>query len=325
MSIIPEINFHNFLDLEKEIINPFGRLIHIRNINKNLGEGAYFWYDMGNGIGILIKKFKLYKDITLIEQSGGISGATFIFNLAEDLNYSFLENDFTLKKNNFFVELISDTFNAKNNLKKNKNYHSIMIAIKEELFLELAYPIKDIKNNMDSAYKNMRYHIYNGLIDLEQFELLNNLIDNYINQDSLKNLYLESKNMNLLHYTIKKIASNENKDFTICQNRLNSLNRAKEIIMKDYNQNLSIKDIAYKSAINECYLKKDFKEYFGITIAEMIQKRRLEVAKKILKNGLSVKEVSLRVGYKHSGNFSKLFYNSFKISPNDYKKQIELL
>lgn len=92
--------------------------------------------------------------------------------------------------------------------------------------------------------------------------------------------------------------------------------------MKDYNSKLSIKNIAYKSAINECYLKKDFKQYYGMTILQMIQKRRLDVAKKLLKENFSVKEVALKVGYNNTSYFSKLFFNHFSITPNNYRKEL---
>lgn len=129
--------------------------------------------------------------------------------------------------------------------------------------------------------------------------------------------------MNLLHYTIEKIAKNLNAlSINYDKNRVSNLERAKEIIMSEYSSNLSIKDIAYKSAINECYLKKDFKKYYGMTILEMLQKRRLEVAKELLKDDFSINEVATKVGYKHTGHFSKLFFNYFNISPNTYKKQI---
>jgi len=95
--------------------------------------------------------------------------------------------------------------------------------------------------------------------------------------------------------------------------------------MQEYSSKLSIKNIAYKSAINECYLKKDFKEYYGMTILEMLQKRRLEVARQLLKDDFSVKEVAFKIGYKNSSHFSKLFFQHFSITPNNYKKQFNHL
>ncbi|MFY9081651.1 AraC family transcriptional regulator, partial [Aliarcobacter butzleri] len=124
------------------------------------------------------------------------------------------------------------------------------------------------------------------------------------------------------HYTIKKISKILNNQ-TLDSSRISSLQRAKEIIMKEYNNpNLTIKNIAYKSAINECYLKKDFKEYYGMTILEMLQKRRLEIAKELLKENFALKEVITKIGYKHIGHFNKLFFYNFGISPSNYKKQL---
>ncbi len=60
-----------------------------------------------------------------------------------------------------------------------------------------------------------------------------------------------------------------------------------------------------------------------MTILEMLQKRRLEVAKELLKDEFNVNEVARKVGYKNSGYFSKLFINHFKISPIQFKKQFK--
>ena len=135
MSNNPKVDFHNWVELQKEILNPFERLIHIRTINKSLGKGTYFWYDMGNGIGVLIRNFIPNQDITLIEESGGVAGATFIFNLGEELNYSFEDKNFILKNKDFFLELISDKFYAQNHLKKGKKYIKYSVKIVNRLLL----------------------------------------------------------------------------------------------------------------------------------------------------------------------------------------------
>ena len=193
MSSNLKVDFHNWVELQKEILNPFERLIHIRTINKSLGKGTYFWYDMGNGIGVLIRNFIPNQDITLIEESGGVAGATFIFNLGEELNYSFEDKNFTLKNKDFFLELISDKFYAQNNKKKGKKYITLMIAIKEELFLKLGSPIKNIKDYMTKAYEKTQYHIYNGNIDLEKFDFLIIFIISFFDEDFLKIFFLDCK------------------------------------------------------------------------------------------------------------------------------------
>ena len=54
----------------------------------------------------------------------------------------------------------------------------------------------------------------------------------------------------------------------------------------------------------------------------MIQKERMKNAKQLLQKGLSVSDVAQKVGYKHTGHFSKLFNEYFSISPSTYKKKL---
>lgn len=319
MENIQKVNYLDLIELSKKISNPFSREIYIGKIKKEFGDGFTIFYDLGNGIAVYVRNFIPKKDILLIEECN-VSGGSLIFNLSSNIKFIYKDKkEHILKKNSFLLGLSSNKFYVEVPLKKELPLIEFAIGIKEELFLKLAHPIENIQEYMKKAHKQSYYILKDLQIDTLQFELFSHFKNEKSFEDILNSIYLESRTTNLLHYTIEKIAKTLNK--SLDKNRIYSLERAKEIIMKEYNQNLSIKDIAYKSAINECYLKKDFKEYFGMTILEMIQKRRLEVAKELLNNNFNVNEVATKVGYKHSGHFSKLFFDYFNISPNSYKKQ----
>ncbi|QKF72509.1 transcriptional regulator, AraC family [Aliarcobacter faecis] len=319
MENIQKVNYLDLIELSKKISNPFSREIYIGKIKEEFGDGFTIFYDLGNGIAVYVRNFIPKKDILLIEECN-VSGGSLIFNLSSNIKFIYKDKkEYILKKNSFLLGLSSNKFYVEVPLKKDLPLIEFAIGIKEELFLKLAHPIENIQEYMKKAHKQSYYILKDLQIDTLQFELFSHFKNEKSFEDILNSIYLESRTTNLLHYTIEKIAKTLNK--SLDKNRIYSLERAKEIIMKEYNQNLSIKDIAYKSAINECYLKKDFKEYFGMTILEMIQKRRLEVAKELLNNNFNVNEVATKVGYKHSGHFSKLFFDYFNISPNSYKKQ----
>lgn len=323
MKDIEKINYINLIEVSKKIANPFSREILVAKIKEDLGEGFTVFYDLGNGIGIFVRTIIPKKDFILYEECN-VSGASFIFNLGNHLEFIFKDNQtHILKKDNFLVGLSSNKFYVETPLQKNKQLFTLTIGMKEELFLKIAHPIKDIEKLMAQAIKFTHYIVEDRNIDSIQFELLDTFKKLDLYEDTLKSIYVESKATNLIYYTIEKIAKTlENSIINYDKNRISSLERAKDIIIKDYSTNLSIKEIAYKSAINECYLKKDFKEYYGMTILEMLQKRRLEVAKELLQKDYSVKEVALNVGYKHTGYFSKLFSDHFGVSPSNYQKQI---
>ena len=317
------INYTDLVELEKEITHPFSRIVTVLNIKKTFGKGFLIKYDIGNGLAVYVRNFILNQDIILLEESN-VSGACFIFNLGNDVLFRYKDRkEYILRKNHFFIELASDKFYCEVPLKKDEPFISFFIGIKDDLFLKLANTIENIQEYMNKTNLQSYYALKDLKIDTLQLELVNSFKEKEYFENVLKSIYVESKTSNLLHYSIEKTAKvlNNSNFLSYDENRLTSLERAKEIIMKEYSKNLSIKEIAYRSAINECYLKKDFKEYFGITVYEMLQERRLKIAQELLQKDFCVKEVSFKVGYKHASNFSKLFQNHFGISPSKYKKQ----
>lgn len=317
------VNYKELIEVSKKISNPFSREIFIATIKEEFGEGFTVFYDMGNGIAVFIRSYMPKKDMVLFEESE-VAGASLIYNLGSDINFVFRDKqEHLLKQGDFLMGLSSNKFYVEVPLKKNKQLITVTIGMKEELFLHVAHPIKNIKELMNQALNRSYTLVHTQTIDACQFELLDFFKELTSYEDALKNIYLESKTTDLLHYSIKKIAHflNHSTHTLLEKGRIISLERAKEIIQKEYHTPLCIKEIAYKSATNECYLKKDFKKYYGMTILEMLQKRRLEIAKQLLKKGFGIKEVAQKVGYKHTGNFSKLFLHHFHMTPYEYKKQ----
>lgn len=323
MSKENRLNYHDLIDIVKEMDYPFSRRVYMGSIKEDLGQGISIWYDMGNGIAVFARSFILEKDTILVEQSN-VASTVFIFNLGGKLDFTYKDKkEHTLNTNNFLVALASNDFCAEVLLHKHTRYTTVSVGIKEELFSKLAPCLKNKNTYMEDVQKNSYALFQEGKIDPEQFEMLSCFKNENTYEDLLKNIFLESKTTDLIHYTMGKITDTLNKmanlNFDI--QTIGSLEKAKQIILNEYHTSLSIKEIAYRSATNECYLKKDFKAYYGMTIYEMLQKHRMESAKQLLQKDFPIKEVSVKVGYKHSGNFSKTFLKYFAITPREYKKK----
>lgn len=94
------------------------------------------------------------------------------------------------------------------------------------------------------------------------------------------------------------------------------ISKAREILLQHIGEPLTIKALSRKVAINECYLKKGFKELFGTTIFDFYQTQRMEHAKYLLYDkGLSVTEVSSLLGYSSISHFSTAFKKHTGIKP----------
>jgi AraC-like DNA-binding protein len=91
---------------------------------------------------------------------------------------------------------------------------------------------------------------------------------------------------------------------------------ARAILEQNIDQNLTIKELARKVAMNECYLKKGFKAITGRTIHEYQQELRVEKAKDLLRReGRSVTEVANMLGYSSISHFSTAFKRATGMKP----------
>ncbi|MEI6950151.1 AraC family transcriptional regulator [Paraflavisolibacter sp. H34] len=92
--------------------------------------------------------------------------------------------------------------------------------------------------------------------------------------------------------------------------------QAREILLRQLGSSITIKELSRKVAMNECYLKKGFKELFGTTIFEFFQNHRMEHARYLLyEKGLSVTEVAHMLGFSSISHFSTAFKKHTGLKP----------
>jgi AraC-like DNA-binding protein len=91
---------------------------------------------------------------------------------------------------------------------------------------------------------------------------------------------------------------------------------ARDILIQSIGQPITIKELSRKVAMNECYLKKGFKEMYGTTIFDFYQNQRMEHAKYLLyEKGLNVTDVSMMLGYSSISHFSTAFKKQTGLKP----------
>ena len=97
---------------------------------------------------------------------------------------------------------------------------------------------------------------------------------------------------------------------------LENIYKAREVLIQHIGEPITIKELSRKVAMNECYLKKGFKEMFGTTIFDFYQSQRMEHARFLLyEKGLSVTEVSMLLGYSSISHFSTAFKKHTGLKP----------
>jgi AraC-like DNA-binding protein len=144
---------------------------------------------------------------------------------------------------------------------------------------------------------------------------------NHNYSDSLENIFINAQTQMLLLYSLDCMLGEKEIDTVNCKFLANEADRekivkAREILIQHIGEPITIKELSRKVAINECYLKKGFKELFGTTVFDFYQSQRMEHAKYLLyEKGLSVTEVSLMLGYSSISHFSTAFKKHTGLKP----------
>lgn len=144
---------------------------------------------------------------------------------------------------------------------------------------------------------------------------------NHTYTDTLENIFINAQTQILLLYSMDCMMGEKPEEAFTCKFLANEADRekiikAREVLLQHIGEPLTIKELSRKVAINECYLKKGFKELFGTTIFDFYQGQRMEHAKYLLYDkGLSVTEVSSLLGYSSISHFSTAFKKHTGIKP----------
>ncbi|OPX45753.1 HTH-type transcriptional activator RhaR [Ruminiclostridium hungatei] len=97
-------------------------------------------------------------------------------------------------------------------------------------------------------------------------------------------------------------------------------------IIKYINTNLeselTLENISAQFYISKYHLLREFKKYTGFTIHRFIQKKRLIMARMLLKENVKVSEVSMLCGFGDYSNFIRTFKREYGISPKVFAREI---
>ena len=94
-----------------------------------------------------------------------------------------------------------------------------------------------------------------------------------------------------------------------------------EYINKNYDQNISVTELAQMCHYNPSYFSRIFKNYAGVPFSEYLKKVRIENACRIIKTGnIKISNLYTKVGYTNKTNFYKHFKEVVGVTPNQYKK-----
>ena len=98
--------------------------------------------------------------------------------------------------------------------------------------------------------------------------------------------------------------------------------QARVILMINLAEPPTIPQLARAVHINECYLKKGFREMYGCSVFDFVQQQRVQKARHLLLEGRhSIQDIALELGYSNTSNFTNAFRKLNGCSPSDWVKR----
>lgn len=144
-------------------------------------------------------------------------------------------------------------------------------------------------------------------------------------QGITKKLYLESKVWELMALLIEeeqKPHQSQRSVFTLKPDDIERIHHAKEILTQQSDRPPLLLDLARQVGLNDCTLKRGFREVFGTTAFGYLHDYRLEQARQLLlENRLNVSEIAARVGFGSCSYLSRVFRKKYGVSPKQYQSQ----
>ena len=98
---------------------------------------------------------------------------------------------------------------------------------------------------------------------------------------------------------------------------------ARDILLLNWENPLSLKELAHEVGTNEYHLKKHFKMVFGMTVFNYLYQFIMEKAKEMLTHqDLNIGEIALQLGFKHATHFTASFKKHVGELPKQYRKRV---
>jgi len=294
------------------------------NIWHEYGDIKATYFNTGHGINYSSFYANLYED-TIMESLTPKDISFLYFNIGSNIkmNYKKVKNgDMNLRNNAFCNGKMYEGCSAKGLYSKKTPYHFHCLSFDNSTFQNLLNEFS--QNTKHKSYENDYMQMsFNENLSLKQKSILLDLcnVDKY--NGKLKEIYFESKLLELVYSTIEQLKLDPLEEtIHLSSADVERIKKAKSILLEDIVNPPSLKELAYKSAINDFKLKKGFKKIYGNTVFGFLQEHRLEKAKKLIeKNEVNINEAARLVGYKSISHFSKIFKEHFGVLPISVKKE----
>lgn len=204
------------------------------------------------------------------------------------------------------------------------------IMYERYIILFKPYCIEDIISEYPDLihFLNNRYSGFSNVIQLKNKDritlvnLFNEIIQLRNDQQAfLRELHIKTKFVEILFLLNDYYLKGEQFEATVSRYKEREIKEIIKFIKNHYHENIDLDEICKKFYISKSTLTRVFKNNVGMTPSKYLGYVRIIEARKLLKEGYSIKAVATKVGFSDDSTFIKKFKNIQGISPKQYALQ----
>jgi AraC-like DNA-binding protein len=139
--------------------------------------------------------------------------------------------------------------------------------------------------------------------------------------ENLANYFYEAGALMMLTHVLDRINEEEIKrPVKYSNHEMESAAEARKLLVADFSEKYSIRDLARRTGTSETKLQLAFKHAYGITIFEYAQTARLDFAKLLLRDTeATIQSIAERCGYPDNSNLTAAFRKRFGCTPDSFR------
>ena len=316
--------------LSTEVIEKNGEVII--KLPTSSGKGKIQALRFHSGLSLLIFEVQLTEDLIIKVQQTDYHPLRLLLCKTGFLTHSVEQRHIQYRLNEFYGALSACSGNVDQifHLPAQQPLAIFMIEIDRKYYLErlqqangsVHSQVRELFEDTEAEYPFLYHSPYShaAVLVLHDFERIRQY------EGIVKEIYLESKSLELLSLTLHQYVNDQSidqKGIVLREHDIEQLVKAKRHITEHYATPPSIRELARKFGINEAKLKKGYKQLFHMTVYEHVRAERMNQAKILIAEGATdIGEVVGKVGYTSGSQFAARFKEVFGYSPKHFQKKV---
>ncbi|MEM8613735.1 MAG: AraC family transcriptional regulator [Cyanobacteria bacterium P01_H01_bin.105] len=296
------------------------------NMPQQIGQGYGHVFTLRDSLSIEIRNGYLQQPMTLHKRHGALFPITAKFYLSGSSRVKTQQvpgvaPDYEEIAGHNYLYHLPD-------LTETEEWHSeqplqmVMISANADYFQGLHIADGALPNPLQRMMQDTRrFHQSLGKITAVMTQVLQQIL-HCPYQGAAQQLYLESKAMELFALQLGQLETDSAtaKPILLKPSDIERVQDAQQILEQQLCNPPSLPALARQVGLNECTLKRGFRQLLNTTVFGYLRDCRMQQAQKLLlASHITIAQVAIQVGYRNPEAFSTAFRRQFAISPKAYQ------